>query len=293
MNVSVVIPTCDRVEQLRACLSRLMDGMQEIDDDVCEIIVSDDGRINMAKDFLAADFPRVLWIQGPRKGPAANRNCGAASASGVLIAFLDDDCLPESGWLHEFIDAFKKSRSPVLEGRTYADRPRRSLSEESPINENGGCLWSCNFAITREKFMQLGGFDDRFPYPAFEDIDFYTRCLAAGLRVEFVREAAVCHPWRSGMTWHVIRRRFESLRFFMDKHPEATHFRSARFWLGSIVRLLVVEALYKGFIYHGRGAWYPIAKAIFQLDMLRRLILTRLGRRAGPIQQGQSDHFRT
>jgi glycosyltransferase involved in cell wall biosynthesis len=47
-----------------------------------------------------AQFPRLLYLPAVHtSGPAAARNLGWRSASGDIIAFTDDDCLPDSNWL--------------------------------------------------------------------------------------------------------------------------------------------------------------------------------------------------
>src|SRR5690606_21029723 len=96
MKLSVVIPTCDRPDALQACLQCLETNQQLRRTDF-EIIVSDDSRKQLATEILHHAFPAVKWIEGPKRGPAANRNAGAKVANGEVIVFLDDDCLPQPG----------------------------------------------------------------------------------------------------------------------------------------------------------------------------------------------------
>jgi len=65
----------------------------------------------------------------------------------------------------------------------------------APLNETGGYLWSCNFMIRRDVFEQFR-FDEDYPMPAGEDVDFRQRLIQAGLKFPFVREALVVHPPR-------------------------------------------------------------------------------------------------
>ncbi|MFM6509421.1 MAG: glycosyltransferase family 2 protein, partial [Dolichospermum sp.] len=136
----------------------------------------DDGYQSTAQEMIEQNYPWVKWVAGPGKGPAANRNNGAKYATGEWLAFTDDDCLPDPQWLASYGEAIANNKSYlVFEGRTYVDRPRKNLAETSPINESGGYLWSCNFSIQKQLFESLGGFDERFPYAAMEDVDLRLR----------------------------------------------------------------------------------------------------------------------
>jgi GT2 family glycosyltransferase len=146
---------------------------------------------------LLTEYPWVKHIQGPSRGPAANRNNGARAATGEWLVFCDDDCLPDRKLLSSYSAA--QAAYPdcaVFEGRTMADREKRHPLEESPINSKGGNLWSCNFAIRRKLFEKMGGFDETFPYAAVEDMEFRVRLEKAGVRMVFLENAVVVHPWR-------------------------------------------------------------------------------------------------
>jgi len=187
MKFSVVIPTRDREEQLRECLRRVMPQAGE-----CEVIVTDDGT---AAQKVVEEFPNARWVQGPRRGPAANRNCGARAAGGEWLIFLDDDCLPESGWLAAY-RAAAIDNVDVLEGSTECPLKDEFSFHEVVENLDGGAYWSCNLAIRRARFEELGGFDEEFTEPAAEDMELAWRMRQRGLRRVFVDPARVVHPAR-------------------------------------------------------------------------------------------------
>ena len=206
---SVVVPTCRRNDALSRCLNRLMADGQHLPAGQFEVIISDDGpEGNNARLLVENTYPGMQWVEGPRRGPAANRNRGASRARGEWLVFTDDDCLPQPGWLSSFAARLEEvggDRLRVLEGRTTAgDVPPIGPRFTSPVNEHGGLMWSCNFAIERRLFFEMGGFDERFPFPHLEDVDLRLRLDDRQEPYPFVPEALVEHPPRpegSARSW--------------------------------------------------------------------------------------------
>ena len=199
---SVVVPTHRRNDLLARCLDRLAPGAQTFPAPGYEVIVADDGPDEEnARQFVREHYPWARWVAGPRRGPAANRNRGATEARGDWLVFTDDDCLPTPGWLAGYaarLDDTPDAPAPsVLEGRTTAGAARDYGPFLSvPSNLHGGYLWSCNFAIARPLFGELGGFDENFPFPHLEDVDLRTRLEERGEVFPFVPAAEVEHPPR-------------------------------------------------------------------------------------------------
>jgi len=198
--ISVVIPTCDRTELLAECLQKLGGA--------AEVIVSDDGQSAATRQLVSVRFPKVRWSQGPRRGPAANRNHGARHASGEWLAFIDDDCVPDPTWLQEI--ARVSTSSDVVEGKTLCLNRTGHPLEEVVENVTGDLLWSCNLAIRRDLFERLGGFDEDFLEAGGEDLEFAWRIRQMKLKVRYVPEAVVFHPARRLTLGRWINRAFQS-----------------------------------------------------------------------------------
>src|SRR5262249_47646025 len=162
--LSVVIPTCNRADLLRCCLQAVALAIKSTGREDIEVIVADDSRDELSELLVANGYSWVRWVRGPRRGPASNRNVGAAASHGEWIVFTDDDCIPEPGWLRAYLRAMQQHpENGVFEGKTVADRERRRLDEEAPVNTGGGYLWSCNMAISRGAFARIEGFCESFP----------------------------------------------------------------------------------------------------------------------------------
>jgi GT2 family glycosyltransferase len=218
-KLSVIIPTYRRIDLLRKCLERLSADYQGLDQNVYEVIVTDDCPNQSAQTALQTDFFWVRWLKGPGRGPSANRNHGIRNAQADFMVLTDDDCLPSDHWLKAFWQAHLLQPAVFFEGKTMADRPQIRYDEESPLNLEGGLGWSCNVAFPNKIFVEVGGFDEEFPYPAMEDVDFHLR-VSQRFPVQFVEDAVIVHPWRRIDPWPRMRMQYASRIYFYRKHQQ-------------------------------------------------------------------------
>ena len=278
MLLSVVVPTCHRNDLLARCLDALAPvvAMGVNESTKAEVVVTDDGSRSTAEALVAERYPWARWVAGPRRGPASNRNHGARQARGEWAIFVDDDCIPDPGFLPAYADAIASDPAcNVFEGRTYVDRPRRTLAESAPINETGGCLWSCNFAIRRTLFESMGGFDECFPHAAMEDVEFRLRLKQRSEAFRFVRDAAVCHPWRPVAGAKASAEYEKSLLLYLQLHPEETAAFNAAAVLGNTARMLVRSTLPGILRYRSAGLGEALRDHLFQCRLAWRLATRR------------------
>jgi GT2 family glycosyltransferase len=193
--LSVIIPTFHRNDALALCLTRLAPGAQTLDPGSYEVIVSDAGTRSTAEMTLRQQFPWARWSPAPGCGPGVNRNLGARQARGDWVVFVDDDCLPEPGWLQAIADSAQTNSVDVIEGKTAVPDERDNPLYYAPYNPTGGLLWSCNLAVRRKVFEQMGGFDEDL-IEQCEDMEFAHRVVQARLRTLFRPDALVWHPMR-------------------------------------------------------------------------------------------------
>ncbi len=192
--VSVVIPTCNRNDLLAKCLRCLAPGQQTLPASQYEVIVTDDGE--SARLLADQGFGWVNWVNGPKRGPAANRNNGAKLARGQWLAFTDDDCLPDSNWLKAITDCASTTGADVVEGKVIIPDKVDNPFLRGIENLNGDLFWSCNLSIRRQIFEDIGRFDEDFLEPGGEDMELAWRFKARSIRTHFCQEALVLHPVR-------------------------------------------------------------------------------------------------
>jgi GT2 family glycosyltransferase len=200
---SIVVPTCGRPERLLELLESVRAACDQSPALRCEVIVSDDGERDPAGERVRRHFPEVRFLDGPRRGPAANRNHGARHAIGEWLVFVDDDCQPADSWLHELGEEVAGRSLDVIEGKIVAPHKRDSIFLRHVENLAGDCFWSANLAIRRDVFEQIGGFDEDFTEAGGEDLELAHRIRSNGLRTIFCPSAVVYHPSHV-MTWAAL-----------------------------------------------------------------------------------------
>ena len=131
-----------------------------------------------------------------------------------LVAVTDDDCVPDREWVAVIGRTFGAESPPdALAGRilpfgppvegTYVVSARTSAlraeftAKVAPWHVGSGA----NFAMTRERFISVGGCNERLgvgsPGRAAEDVDLIYRLLHGGLRIRFEPDAVVYHERQS------------------------------------------------------------------------------------------------
>lgn len=207
MLFSIIIPTYHRNDLLTRCLQRLQPGVQSLDADWYEVIVTDDAANPATEELLRTQFPWAAYTAGPQRGPAANRNHGASLASGQWLVFTDDDCLPDANWLQAYHDAITGHPDcRAFEGAILPDDWKLLQKDlaECPVNTAGGCFWSANIMVERQLFQSMGGFDEQFLIAAQEDQDLQWR-IQQQHSIVFVPAAQVLHPVRFKKLWKSLR----------------------------------------------------------------------------------------
>lgn len=231
-RLDIVIPSAGRPDDLLRLLASLRDHCSaSLQAMAATITVSDDRHSDAIGRRVAELHPEVRYLKGPARGPAANRNWGAAAGRGEWVLFLDDDCYVERDVLAVLDQALGEDKTlGFIEGAIGPEGPRPSPNHHAPINLRGGQLWACNVAVQRSVFDGMGGFDERFPFAAMEDCELHERLRAAQIHGRFLPQMAVVHPWRS-VSERELWKQFVSHAIMAEKHP---HFRAR--W--SVVNLL-------------------------------------------------------
>ncbi len=208
-TVSVVIVSRDRPRALDLCLT----GVSQLDYPAFEVIVVACPQGAAAVEARSdADAIKLVAYDEPNISAARNR--GVAQAAGEIVAFLDDDAVPEPTWLHHLTQPFAepavsaaggyvrgrngityqwKARSVDTRGDTLdialeGDRPRLLQAPPGQAIKTEGT----NMAIRRDLLAEMGGFDPGFRF-YLDETDVNMRLALAGHGTAIVPLAQVHH----------------------------------------------------------------------------------------------------
>lgn len=210
-------------------LAEVLRGLEEQEFAAYEVIVVDDastdGSVEHARQVCR---PFQAIVRERNQGFAAACNAGAEAASGELIAFLNNDAVPEPAWLRELVDCvdrhpatacvdsklYRLGSDRVIDGAGDAftwglkayrrgagtrDEGQYSQEEQILLASGAACLWRA------DAFRRLGGFAEEF-FAYYEDVDLSLRARRAGYEIWFAPAAVAWHA--GGASTAAARREF-------------------------------------------------------------------------------------
>lgn len=220
-GVSAVIPLYNKRKTIRRAISSILGQSAP----VREIVIIDDGSTDDSAAIVQAiGEPLVRLIRQPNAGPGRARNRGVEESAATHIAFLDAD----DEWLPDHVATGMERL--MAEGATAyvcgyrapgheAQRPNiiaaeglegvRALADRdapAPLKPMIDALHSSCFIVERRRFLDTGGFFDRYKCLYGEDSWFYARLLADG-HVYFDSRANVLFHVEDSALGFAVRKR--------------------------------------------------------------------------------------
>jgi GT2 family glycosyltransferase len=234
-TVAVVVATHSRAHLLPRLVAALeaQDGAPTF-----EVVIVDDGSTDDTWAVLNHLSRRTGVALRPmrllrNRGPATARNIGWRSSTAELIAFTDDDCAPEPGWLAALTAGL--ATAGIAQGRTIPDPAQADhagpFSRTLSVDQEDGFYQTCNVAYRRELLERSGGFEEAFRFPAGEDTDLAWRVKAAGAQTTFCSDAVVRHDVRPSDLMAAIRDswRWQSVALAISRHPSLRQLLPSRY----------------------------------------------------------------
>lgn len=183
-----------------------------------ELVVVDNGSTD-ATVAVVRDVARHILVPvriidgGERAGICFARNLGASAARGALLAFCDCDDEVAPGWVDAVADALSKDdlvAGTLVELGSESDSGPVEIEGGAFIAASfGGAVIGCNFAVRRDAYFAIGGFDESLPPYGCDDVEFSLRANKAGLTVG-KSEDMVVHFRRTTGTRALLRKTYLS-----------------------------------------------------------------------------------
>lgn len=215
-SVTVIICTRNRLEALDACL----DALSRQACAPTEVLVVDNGTMQEAADVCARRGAR--YAREPRPGLCFARNTGVRLAAGDIVAFIDDDAVPDAAWLDALLGGFTEPSiaavtgtiryvktpigshgiSPMDAVHATAPRPREVFDRHSANWFAQACFGGIgdgsNMAFRRQVLLESPGFDNRLGrgrvLDGGDESVVFMALLALGHRIAHVPESVIRHP---------------------------------------------------------------------------------------------------
>lgn len=209
---SIVIPVRDNASLTRQCVDRLLEPRCAPD---AEIIVVDDASASPTRDLLAGYGEQIRVVtHAVNTGFARACNDGALAARGEYVIFLNNDTVPEAGWLAALTScADRHERAGVVGSKLLYpdgtvqhagivfdhDRYPRHLYVGFPathpaVNKSRQlqAVTAACMLVRRAAFERVNGFDTAFRN-GLEDVDLCLRLGALGYEVHYCHSSVVMH----------------------------------------------------------------------------------------------------
>jgi O-antigen biosynthesis protein len=202
-SMSVVVCSYNGERTIRDCLQ----GLRKLDYPNYEVIVVNDGSRDRTE-AIAKEFGyRVITTEN--KGLSSARNTGMRAATGEIVAYIDDDAIPDPHWLTYLAASYLRTSHMGIGGPNLPPRDDGAVAD-CVANSPGGPIHvlltdevaehipGCNMSFRKAALEAIGGFDTRFRI-AGDDVDLCWRIQQQGWTLGFNPAAMVWHHRRNSV----------------------------------------------------------------------------------------------
>ena len=182
------------------------------------VTVVDNGSTDGSASAIAARHPAVkLFVLPENRGFTGGLAAALSGSTADLVVFLNNDAVPQPGWLAALIGAMETAAEEVIavggrivdptgtkidfiggvltfDGHAFQNGFRYPVGSRQEPASGEEILFACggNMIARRKPLVELGAFDNDF-FAYLEDVDFGWRAWLSGYRILFEPQALVRH----------------------------------------------------------------------------------------------------
>jgi glycogen synthase len=246
LSFSIVINTLNRASLLQKTLESFR-WIKYAGD--FEVIVVNGPSTDNSDEVIAAWQPMIRAGNCDVANLSVSRNIAICMAQGDIVAFIDDDAIPEPEWLAQLAEAYKDPGVGAVGGLVYnhtgydfqyqyclVDRlgnadlslPGPTPHLSFPKSYRFPHLLGCNSSFRRSALLEVGGFDEEYEY-FLDETDVCLRIVDAGYVISQLPNAYVHHKYAPSNIRgenRVPKYRYPVIKnkiYFMLKHGREFH----------------------------------------------------------------------
>ncbi len=212
----IIVSWNGREDTLRALAG--IESQRSSRKDLAGIIVVDNGSTDGTAEAIRTRYPDVQLVSlATNSGFTGGVRAGVEASSAEAIILLNNDAVPEPGWLDALLSSLESADDDVIaigarivdvtgtladfvrgvmtfDGHAFQPGFRKPLASSDEPADGAEILFPCggNMIARRKPFLELGGFDDDY-FAYLEDVDFGWRAWLSGWRVTYSTKAVVRH----------------------------------------------------------------------------------------------------
>jgi glycosyltransferase involved in cell wall biosynthesis len=249
MRVSIVINTYNR----RQSLSETLSSLRQLRYRDYEVVVVDGPSTDGTDELLEQWQDTIKAARCPIANLAVSRNIGIAAATGEIIAFIDDDAIPDPQWMGNIVAGYDSDEVGAVGGFVYNNSGYEFQSRYIVSDRFGGSVddigfdptllynipgapryarpMGTNVTFRRSLLLELGGFDEEFAY-YLDETDLCLRVVDNGYVIKYVDNAFVYHKFATSdlrvayQGTGILRQRYQLLKnqaYFAFVHGAPAH----------------------------------------------------------------------
>ncbi|HEV7921150.1 MAG TPA: glycosyltransferase family 2 protein [Thermoanaerobaculia bacterium] len=214
--VDIIVVNWNGREDTLRCLAAVEPQLSEVEG--AGVTVVDNGSTDGSIAAITAKHPRARFLPlGKNRGFTGGIAAALARSGARNVIFLNNDAVPERGWLAALTRAMDEAPADVVsvggrivdlsgqridfiggvltfDGHAFQEGFRMPIGSRQEPAAGADLLFACggNMISRREPLERLGGFDDDY-FAYLEDVDFGWRTWLAGCRAIYEPHATVRH----------------------------------------------------------------------------------------------------